>query len=418
MEAEGDDEYEDEDDEARGKARSKMRAIDDGTRRPSLPTNSLIPSSSTSSVSPPPTSNASSEASPGGRSTRSQESDFESSEAEGDEAETAEFDTDVELDMPQGNAGGTSMDPPVSDAASQRTFGAGIFDHYGYWQPPQRAEAESVYHDEEDEEEDVGSISPVTFTREYDSEGYDDGDRPLPSLGSQAVRRGSLPWETLTPRVSSGGREREDSTLTITGRRASRSTDDLAGNPAEEPQQPRFDDQMHEPPTASTSHQGEISNDEYTYGPYDLEYIMDGIELRKSWSSGAPSYIQAGSRRSDGDPGGLGAAWDSEYIRNARRPSTVTIGSSEDAFTRHVRALDPDYNAREERWSFRKENTDGRGPYRLNLSTTPSAANANVPAAVTSFTMPPGTQEMWRQEFVGRFKVDRLRISRKWSPFM
>ena len=401
--AEGDDEYEDEDDDARGKARSKMRAIDDGTRRPSLPTNSLAAISTATTPPASSPSNADSETSPISRS--SHESEFESSEPEGDDGDAAEFDTDVELDMSHDHHSSSSLDPPISDAASQRTFGVGSFDHYGYWRSP--ADGQSRSHEDDDEEDELISISPVTFKHE-DEEGYDDGARPLPSLVSS--RRGSMPLETLSPRSGTSGRDREDSAMTIIASRGSRSVENLTTTSPEPLQSPRRDTRpLDAHDGASAPDDGAAPNDEFQYGPYDLNYILSGVESRKSWSSGSASYVQSGGRRASGDPYSLAQAWDTELFRSGRRPSTVTIGSSEDAFTRHVRALDPDYNVREERWSFKKENSDGRGPHRMQL-TTSAPQTPNVP---TSHTMMPQTQEIWRQEFVGRYKVDRLKISCK-----
>jgi hypothetical protein len=400
----GDEEYEDEDedDDARGKVRSKMRAIDDGTRRPSLPTNSLS-TISTSTTPPPPSSGShtDNEVSPTGRSIRSHDSEVESSEPEGEDTEAAEFDTDVELDMTH-HHGRSSLDPPLSDTASQRTFGAGGFDHYGYWGgEPQPGE-------DNEEDEEIESISPVTFRHDEEEEGYDDGDRPLPSLIPSGSRRGSLPWEILTPRGPPVGREREDSTMTIVSPRAGMNVDDATAlvESAESQQLTRRDSRASDGQAVSAGAEPGLPADaDYQYGPYDLNYILSEVDSRRSWSSGAASYVQPGARRPSGDPAALNDVWDIEFYKNGRRPSTVTNNSSEDAFMRHVRALDPEYNVREERWSFKKESTDGRGPHRMQLAPTTQEPLAPVPN-----TMMPQTQEMWRQEFVGRYKVDRLRI--------
>lgn len=401
--AEGDDEYEDEDDDARGKARSKMRAIDDGTRRPSLPTNSLA-AIATATTPPASSSHADNDASPTSRS--SHESELESSEPEGEDGEAAEFDTDVELDVSNDHHSSTSLDPPVSDAASQRTFGPGSFDHFGYWRPPSDGQPRSQGGDDEEEEEGV-SVSPVTFRHE-DEEGYDDGDRPLPSLASS--RRGSMPWEALSPRTVTSGRDREDSTMTVVAARGSRSEENLPTASPEPMQSPRSGSMPVDGQEGASIPEDAAIN-EFQYGPYDLDYILSGVDSRKSWSSGSASYMQgnAAGRRASGDPHSLAQAWDTELFRSGRRPSTVTIGSSEDAFTRQIRAWDPDYNVREERWSFKKESADGRGPHRMQLASS-APQTPNIP---TSHTMAPQTQEMWRQEFVGRYKVDRLRIACK-----
>lgn len=403
---EGDDEYEDEDDVARRKTRSKMRAIDDGSRRPSLPTNAYLPSVSTDDQAPLHPSITAHELSPGGSS--ASESAYDDSEADQDEGDVAEFDTDVELDLPHGPGAAGSLDAPVSDAASQHTFGAGSFDHYGSDHLPADDRASILSDDEE-----INSISPVIFTRDGEDEAFDDGDRPLPSLPVQAGRTNGSPWEpsSFTVRDSTLAltRDREDSTATVTARRASRSVDDdLTAStmypdvqPANHVQvRPEFDIQIDD--SAPT-----VEEQQYQYGGYDLDYILGrDSSSRRSWSSGAPSYVQARGRVDPGDPSGLGAVWDAA-LGNSRRPSTATVNSGDDAFTRQVRHWDPDYGTRKGDWTFKKENTDGlaRAPHRMPLPPgTPSDTNQH--------TMPPGTQEIWRQAYVGRYKVDRVKMTR------
>lgn len=396
---EGDDEYEDDDDVQRGKTRSKMRAIDDGSRRPSLPTNAFIPNVSTDSVVPIPPSAPGLELSPGGSS--ASESAYDDSEADQDEGDVAEFDTDVELDLPHGLGLSRGHDPPVSDTASQHTFGAGSFDHYG---------TDSHHSDDRlsilDDEEDGNSISPVLFTRDQDDEAFDDGDRPLPSLPSQ--RKSSLPWDVPVLPGREGGpssnRDREDSAATVTARRASRSIDDdLKASTIYPDVQPSSHPQIDfdpQTPLGAPSDQG----DQYEYGEYNLDYILGDSSTRRSWSSGAPSF--QGSRRKDtGDPSSLGAIWDAA-LPGSRRPSTATVNSGDDPFSRQVNRWDPDYGTRKGDWSFKKESSDGRGPHRMPLVPTTSADGSVV-------TMQPGTQELWRQAYVGRFKVDRVKMSSK-----
>ncbi|EKM54405.1 uncharacterized protein PHACADRAFT_258231 [Phanerochaete carnosa HHB-10118-sp] len=384
-----------------------MRAIDDGSRRPSLPTNTYIPYVSTDSSNAVASSPRTPlELSPGGSS--ASESAYDDSEVDQDETELAEFDTDVELDLPHGPGTTAIHDPPVSDTASQHTFGGGSFNHYssGFMHA---SSIPSVL----DDDDDMDSTSPVSFAPDPEDEQFDDGDRPLPSLPAQ--RKASLPWEIpsapLRDSASGVTRGREDSAATVTARRASRSVDDDLTASTMYPdvqvatavslRSAEFDDQALSQPTPS-------EEQEYQYGEYNLDYILGGGRenwSRKSWSSGAPSYIQA--RRSDeaGDPGGLGAAWDAAFHR---RPSTATVNSGEDAFTRHVRDWDSLYNTRRIEWSFRPESTDGRGPHRMPLTPTTSENRHQ--------NMQPGAQELWRQAYVGRFKVDRVKMNPDHPP--
>lgn len=277
----GDVEDEDEDDAARQKSRSKMRAIDDGSRRPSLPTNLYIPGSGSapSSATIPSEANggSSSEASPispiqrrRSRGTGSGlDSGMDDSESDPQQGDHPDLDTDVEFDLR-----GSDGLPITSDASSERTFGfSHDFDHYGRphpghidtsGSPSERSDQMSINEDDRDDDDDDGrgvSVSPVTFSRhDYDSEGpevdtfYVGPEQPSPP------RRSSVPWdgtpsgrESRASRTSRGSRrsrdsrdqdgsgsdtsavvasvlnsarEREDSIATITGRRASRSVDD------------------------------------------------------------------------------------------------------------------------------------------------------------------------------------------------
>ena len=400
----GDDEYEDEDDVARGKTRSKMRAIDDGSRRPSLPTNAYMPSISTDSPVPVLSSATALELSPGGSS--ASESVYDDSEVDQDEGELAEFDTDVELDLPHGPGAARRRDAPVSDTASQHTFGAGSFDHYS---------SEQYYADDRasilSDFEEGNSISPVTFTRDRDDEALDDGDRPLPSLPPQAAKKHNLPWEMPSGPVREGmaalTRDREDSAATVTVRRASRSVDDdLTASTmypdVQPPSHPSLNPELdiHSAGSATTA---EVQ--EFQYGEYDLDYILGRDNpSRRSWSSGTPSYVQRARRSDSGDPSGLTAVWDAA-LGGSRRPSTATVNSGDDAFIKHIGTSDPQYSTRKLDWTFKKESTDGRGPHRMPL---PSAS----PPDTSTHTMQPGTQEIWRQAYVGRYKVDRVKMTR------
>ena len=73
---------------------------------------------------------------------------------------------------------------------------------------------------------------------------------------------------------------------------------------------------------------------------------------------------------------------------------------SDDAFTSQLRKLDKGYLRRREEWSFRKEMADG---------------STNVPAPPRPGR--PAIHELWRHQYVGRFKVDKQWTERKHYDF-
>ncbi|EIW63390.1 uncharacterized protein TRAVEDRAFT_62924 [Trametes versicolor FP-101664 SS1] len=365
---------EDEDEEeAARQTRAKMRAIDDGTRRPSLPINAQ--SGPSNSPSPPRI-----------------ETD---SEAELDPADDGEeLDTDVEFDYRNFSR------EDISDAASQHTFGGGNVGHY----PTSRIAGKGddslsitmslIEQDDEDDRGDPGTSSPVTFARIRDSSG-ESSSSPV-SSPSQS-RRGSVPWNI--PNAMPSARDREDSEVTIlaSGRRMSRSMDDELGlgptastsvQPTSQPTT-RSDwqnlaAQVHvQPPPEEEENVPEISASD-AYDGFNLQYVL-GDPSRQSWSSGAPSYIAPGS---DSRRGSI-APWEVHSISSGRRSSTTTM--SDDAFTSQLRKLDKGYTVRRDEWSFRKENADGAAQ-QLAITTRPGR---------------PAIHELWRHEYVGRFKVDK-----------
>ena len=192
-----------------------------------------------------------------------------------------------------------------------------------------------------------------------------------------------------------------DSAVTLTARRASRSVDDdltastmypdvQAAAVAAGLQNAEFDAQ-------SLSTPGE--EQEIHYGEYNLDYIPgppDSWSLT-SWSSGTPSYIQKTRTGESSDPSRLGAAWDATFHR---RHSTATVNSDEDPLARQIPTWDLQYTLRKTGWSFKPESTHGRGPH------LPSTE-------IKSQTMQSGTQELWRQAYVGRFQVDKVQVNRE-----
>ncbi|KAI8993091.1 hypothetical protein BD414DRAFT_577121 [Trametes punicea] len=384
--------HEDEDEAAR-QNRAKMRAIDDGTRRPSLPTNAHSAPPSNPSSPPRP------------------ETD---SEAEPDSAtyDDEELDTDVEFDYRNFSR------EDVSDAASHHTFGDGTVDAYSPGRPTgdDRLSVAMSLIEQADEDDRMvgGTSSPVTFARIRDSSG-ESSSSPISSPPQS--RRGSVPWNI--PGVPGPVRDREDSEATILpGRRMSRSLNDEFGHgPSANPSvqatsQPttrsdwrnleaQAQAQAQVQAQAQAQVQGEqgeqaqaIKQEENqpleasasdAYEGFNLQYVL-GDPLRRSWSSGAPSYIAPGS---DSRRGSI-APWEAHSISSGRRSSTTTM--SDDAFTSQLRKLDKGYTRRHEEWSFRKETADGAG---RPASTTTSRSGR------------PAIQELWRHEYVGRFRVDK-----------
>ncbi|OSD06785.1 hypothetical protein PYCCODRAFT_1359570 [Trametes coccinea BRFM310] len=377
--------HEDEEEAAR-QNRAKMRAIDDGTRRPSLPTNAHSAPASTPSSPPRPET----------------DSEAELDSAAYDDGE--ELDTDVEFDYRNFSR------EDVSDAVSHHTFGGGSIEPHSPSQSTGDARMSMalsvVEHHEEDEHMDVGTSSPVLFARIRDSSG-ESSSSPISSPPNS--RRGSVPWNIAVgpPPV----RDREDSEATIlAGRRMSRGLDELhvssstsssqattqpishsdwrsleaqvqaqaqiQGQLQEEQRGQPGEQQENQPPEASASD---------AYEGFNLQYVL-GDPLRRSWSSGAPSYIAPGG--SDSRRGSI-APWENNSISSGRRSSTTTM--SDDAFTSQLRKLDKGYTRRHEEWSFRKETADGPGR----------------PSSVTSRSGRPAIQELWRHEYVGRFRVDK-----------
>ncbi|KAI0675234.1 hypothetical protein C8Q78DRAFT_988935 [Trametes maxima] len=370
---------EDEEEAARS-TRAKMRAIDDGTRRPSLPSNA---DSGPSNAPSPPRPETDSEADP------------DSAAYDDDE----ELDTDVEFDYRNFSR------EDISDAASQHTFGGNIIDPYipGRVSTEQRlsmaislVEPDEGYEDDEDRIE-TGTSSPVTFARIRDGSGDSNGS---PASSPSQSRRGSVPWNISG--LAGSVRDREDSEATIlAARRMSHSLNNelvqaqapapltqAGSQPANRsdwrspevqgpvPVQAEIEQVPQEPVVVTT----DASN---AWEGLNLQYILG--DSRRSWSSGAPSYIAPGS---DSRRGSI-APWEANSISSGRRSSTTTM--SDDAFTSQLRRLDKGYTKRRDEWSFRKESADGASQL------SGSMARGGRPAI----------HELWRHEYVGRFKVDK-----------
>ncbi|KAH8080250.1 hypothetical protein BXZ70DRAFT_901466, partial [Cristinia sonorae] len=386
----GDDEYEDEDDNERQKSRAKMRALDDGSRRPSLPVNVYIPDGTQASSPTSAPSDPERQMSPGSNS--------EQDTSEPDAEEAAELDTDVEFDLHQHSGAEEHI---LSDSASQHTFGGG-FDHYGFRDGKLLSSDQMSLIDDDENDSDgrAISMSPVTFTQPRDDE--------LDSETEFPIRRQTFLYNIPTAAASMEdsiptARNREDSMATVTIRRASRSMeDDLAGTASSGPSSStsQFMELGHQGALAIEPESEAVRND--VYEGFRLDYILENDARRDSMSQASFMEINKSTTFSVSNQDispfnffpGVGG----------RRPSTITVGTTagEDAFTRHVRKHDDAYMRRRRDWSFLRESNDGRGP---KLLTVPPQ---NSEPQQTPTTMRPGTQEIWRNAFIGRFKVDRM----------
>jgi hypothetical protein len=374
------------------RSRAKMRAIDDGGRRPSLPTNLDTPDRPNAESLPGPSSRGRREAS-GSDSDPIASGSASDADAEFDTGnESGIVDTDVELE---------GIAP---DDASQNTFG-----------PDQCADWYIV--DPNERRQEAGS--PVIFAS-ADSDDDDDDDSDVSETGSRglaAMRRNSIAIrmasardpsfhtnETDLGRMRPNTREREDSAATVRrprdedlqqGLRSSLTTPNREGQPS----LPTPDWSMftNDPSSSTVDDSGE-----HVYQGIDLDYIIGGLagpgSRRSSHSFVAPQSLplpptkdkakskDKDKRKKDKSKGkepldvttmqgliGLPSAssklldvapWaDADEITGVRRPSTWTL---DDSFAGGLRRLDPDYAERRNEWSFIRERDQvvlpSRGP--------------------------------------------------------
>lgn len=266
-------------------------------------------------------------------------------------------------------------------------------------------------------------------------------------------RRGSLPMPIPGAPVDSdtfadddGSRMREDSLATL--RRPSRSLDDdlmmssmggVGGCGLEDTVTPKSEPLSRgDWKSLEAQHQQQQLEQEQAqpggdvYDGLNLAYILDRPDgtTGSRRASLAPSYVQTvprglPSRQSTGfKAGGWGAglAWSGGA---RRRSSATTTGTAmDDAFASHVKRFDGDYDQMASEWSFKKEKADGPGLHSGHVavwskrSKDYSAAAAAISVeererARKKRTMIPGMQELWQNDLVGRFKVDRLALKCK-----
>ncbi|KAH7913471.1 hypothetical protein BJ138DRAFT_1081529 [Hygrophoropsis aurantiaca] len=248
---------------------------------------------------------------------------------------------------------------------------------------------------------------------DFDGE-IDIGDPGL-SLTTLEGRRGSLPI-SIPGSGSAGDAGSNRSILTL--RRPSRSVDDdlsshFSSNSGEDPTiiLPRS-----EPHTRSdwraVAQQAQHSID--VYEGWNLSYIMnrnsDG-SIVSCGSSLAPSVAQVQLRTQQAGASSSRLSNVAPWI--AKRNSTTSFGSGEDIFMSHVKHFDVGYKGVEDQWMFKRENADGLGMISASNSSVRGGRAIVHASSIPNTervkkTMFPGNQEIWRNNHVGRFKVDRL----------
>ena len=257
-------------------------------------------------------------------------------------------------------------------------------------------------------------------------------------------RRGSLPMAIPgsspdTFNDEEAARNREDSIATL--RRPSRSLDDdltmmnppaitVSANegivPKSEPvgraDWRSLEAQQQQHPQQQSTHEQASQAD--PLNGYDTDFILGSRRgsLAMSYFENDVSRGQS-SRQSIGfkvGGWGSGLAWSG----GGRRPSTATTGTTnDDSFTANVRRFDPEYGGQSGDWFIKREQADGPGlrPSQQNNSGSIRHGRGGDSSAISEGerekrmkrTMAPGAQELWRNEFVGRFKVDRLKLKCK-----
>jgi hypothetical protein len=334
--------------------RAKMRAIDDGNRRPSLPKNPI-------SDLPPQ------------QRIRKRSS----------------IDTSINRNV--------SLD---ADRSSTYTFGLpGIYN--SFVRDQNRKDHDDLF--------DVVSSSPVVFAQSRSvSPDFDvDEDMRFAISLSNEERRGSLPVDIPAPSTSSD----EDSIAVR--RKMSRSLDSdlrtinsgIEGMMSAVPGANSQSEPLTRGEWSSIEQQNQqrqspdIVPEENPYEGLNLAYIfgenpMSGVP-RKSWSSGG-SFVQR-----QPEPSSTAAAqnhhfglWFNTGPSDGRRLSSTTI--HEDTFYRHLRNNDANYDARLSEWSFGKEKADGGGPRTVNVHTGASKDGTSNTVYI---------HEIWRCQQVGRFDV-------------
>jgi hypothetical protein len=310
---------------------------------------------------------------------------------------------------------------------------------------------------------------------------YVDVSWEMESSANYGERRGSLPLAIPGASSSADrpmadlyaiGREREDSVATL--RKMSRSVDDelrsfhgsggsasagVGQDPQSEPRTKgdwRSLAETHAQLMAKDKgKQKETNNDivitsDSALDGYNASFILnDAALLTSRRASDAPSYVQrppqSQALTTRHNNAVFPFSWNSD-----RRPSTATVGTSasagDDTFDRYVRKWDKGYGLRKAGWSFVREKADGPGfgaSSASSLRRRASDASGTPRGSISGSTMTtaiiadssrskarakeaerlaktfiPSGQEIWRNEVVGRFKVDRTTVHREYLYYI
>ncbi|KAG2342793.1 hypothetical protein BDR05DRAFT_1000460 [Suillus weaverae] len=279
-----------------------------------------------------------------------------------------------------------------------------------------RVSLHSELHFSSDEEVEIasydGGSSPVTFARDLDNIDENENENspffhPRPLFAEP--RRGSLPMAipgAISDAVSN--RSREDSILTI--RRPSRSLDDdlISSHSGDDPAAvaPRS-----EPLTRADFRSLEVQAQQQPSEPdtwasgWDLSYVLSRRSegsIRSVRSTAQLSFLAPA--RNSTSTGEHSYRLSNIWGGGGRRPSTGTLqttNSGEDTFARHIGMYDT-----QNPWAFLKEKADAQPVPTVRRPNAQAGAPIMVDKA--KHTMYPGTQEIWRSGYVGRYRVDRL----------
>jgi hypothetical protein len=270
--------------------------------------------------------------------------------------------------------------------------------------PPTAAHGEMADTVDDDEEIDVGlghAIPGDLYGRR--------GSLPLPIPGASSTDFGSLL-----------GDNREGGLASC--RRPSRSLDDDM-SPLSQGLPPTGGNSVHVPRSEPSSRGDWVAleaqaqqNDAEAQDPLaglNLGYILGGQDISGyRRPSDTLSYVQPLRRSSQGGQAfSFALGWSS-----GRRSSTATTTSGpDDTFLRHLNKCNEDYITQIGSWTFKREKADGFGRARTPGLASPLGSGSDVQKLLLEGKgklkekagMVAGTQEIWKCEYVGRFKVDR-----------
>jgi hypothetical protein len=419
-------------DESR-RSRAKMRAIDDGGRRPSLPTNLYTPDRPSADVlsSSRRYPEASGSDSDPITSSGASDADFDPG------SESGIVDTDVELDG-------------IPDYASQDTFGPNQVRSTYAFDSETDSDGDGLsgtqqcvdYYIVDPNERRHEAGSPVIFAS-ADSDDDDDGDDSSDvsesgTRGLAAMRRNSIAIRMASVRDRSfhssntdlaqtrrtNARERENSIATV--RRQSHDFEAGVNMAPDREQQPALPPANWGMFTNTMDVSPPDDSGEHVYQGIDLNYIMsvDGSagpgSRRSSHSFIAPQPLPLPPSKDKGKSkdkekrkkdkgktkGSLDVAamqgligqpshvtnlldvapWaDTDEMTGPRRPSTATL---DDSFAGGLRRLDPDYAVRRNEWSFIRD--------RDRVVLPPREPDGN-----------PRTWDIWRCAQIGQIRIER-----------